>query len=90
MSYCGASYHAPIVLKIMEIKMPWYIQTSMEASRRPINARKKQTLQKCSLKYCVECKKVWQNDWFSSKKKFIQYDDLPSYGVPRVQCTKCK
>ena len=74
----------------MEIKTPWYIQTSNEVNRKPINARRKQTLQKCSLKYCVECKKVWQNDWFSSKKKFIQYEDMPTYGITRKQCEKCK
>jgi len=74
----------------MEIKNPWYIQTSNEVSRKPINVRKKRSLQRCALKYCVDCKKVWQNDWFSSKKKFIQYEDMPTYGVKREQCKKCK
>ena len=73
----------------MKIKMPWYIHTSEEVRRKPIKARKKEPLQRCSLKYCVECKKVWQNDWYANKKKIIHYDDLPTYGIPRVKCYKC-
>ena len=52
----GESYHA-LYLKIMEIKTPWYIQSLTETYRQPINVRKKRSLLKCSLKYCVECKK---------------------------------
>jgi len=85
----GESYHA-LYLKIMEIKTPWYIQSLTETHRQPINVRKKRSLLKCSLKYCVECKKVWQLYWKGSRKRFVQYDNMPSYKITRKQCQKCK
>ena len=41
------------------------------------------------LKYCLKCKKVYEIDSFYRKKE-IHYDGMPTYGLPRALCKKCK
>ena len=73
----------------MKTKTHWYITSFNDVIRKPINSRKKRTLYNSSLKYCIECKKTWQHDWIGGNKKFIQYEDMPSYKLKREKCDKC-
>ena len=41
------------------------------------------------LKYCLKCKKVWEQNALYIKKE-IHYDHMPTYGLPRVDCSNCK
>ena len=41
------------------------------------------------LKYCLKCKKVWEQNALYIKKE-IHYSHMPTYGLPRITCNKCK
>ena len=41
------------------------------------------------LKYCLRCKKVYHIDAITRKKE-MHYSHLPTYGLPRITCKKCK
>ena len=40
------------------------------------------------LRFCKECRVVWQ-EYFTHKKKFITYPDMPTYGLERKKCKMC-
>jgi len=72
----------------MEIELPWYL-----SPQKGYDKKRKTTsnlLHRCTLKHCLECKRVWQYDYSNNRKKFIQYDDMPTYGVIKRTCDKCK
>ena len=37
---------------------------------------------------CIKCNSVWQ-EYFSHKKEFITYPDMPTYGLERKKCKVC-
>ena len=41
------------------------------------------------LKYCLKCKKVYEQNVLYYEKE-IHYSHMPTYGLPRVTCKKCK
>tara|TARA_R100000781_G_scaffold42557_2_gene29224 strand:- start:172 stop:423 length:252 start_codon:yes stop_codon:yes gene_type:complete len=72
----------------METKLPWYLNPIVDF-KKPL--RRSNLLHRCSLRHCVECKKVWQYDYSNpNNKKFIKYDDMPKYGLTKKTCEKCK
>ena len=79
--------HLIIMKDTFEIELPWYLEPIIA---RASQKKPKRQLHRCSLKHCLRCKKNWQYDYSSNKKKFVQYDDMPSYGIHRATCDKCK
>tara|TARA_Y100001938_G_scaffold142699_1_gene214375 strand:+ start:1254 stop:1415 length:162 start_codon:yes stop_codon:yes gene_type:complete len=47
---------------------------------------------KTSLKYCKECKSVWEEFWdkLEGTKKSTKYPDMPTYGLKRITCYGCR
>ena len=39
---------------------------------------------------CTKCKKVWEQFLAYKGKKLITYSHMPSYGLNRKDCKKCK
>tara|TARA_E500000305_G_scaffold80929_1_gene66716 strand:- start:21875 stop:22132 length:258 start_codon:yes stop_codon:yes gene_type:complete len=74
----------------MENNKLWYISDFQKLYQNKITNKTARTQHKCPLKNCVECKTVWQYDWSNSKRKFVQYEDMPKYGLEKQICDKCK
>jgi hypothetical protein len=58
--------------------------------KKPLSKYKKQGInsyKKETLKYCLECKKVWQ---ISITGSILFYKHLPTYGLTRQTCKACK
>jgi hypothetical protein len=73
------------------METPWYLNYWDDKYQKKIVSKKRDKKQhKFPLRNCTKCKKVWQNDWFSSKKKLVHYDDMPKYGITKETCDKCK
>jgi|TARA_R110000765_G_scaffold62374_2_gene121050 hypothetical protein len=45
------------------------------------------TYTKPTLRYCLECEKVWE---ISTTGSILFYRHLPTYKLPRVKCKKCR
>jgi len=70
-----------------KIELPWYL----EPQRRYTKSRTtKLQLHRCTLKHCKNCNSVWQYDYSNNRKKFINYEDMPTYGLIKKTCDKCK
>ena len=39
---------------------------------------------------CTKCEKVWEQFFAYGGKKLITYSHMPSYGLNRKDCKKCK
>tara|TARA_Y100000593_G_C4269990_1_gene316855 strand:+ start:739 stop:963 length:225 start_codon:yes stop_codon:yes gene_type:complete len=44
---------------------------------------------KTNLKYCLNCKYVWE-EWFLGTHNFKKHFDMPTYGLERKICNECK
>tara|TARA_R100000700_G_scaffold41208_1_gene60506 strand:- start:705 stop:953 length:249 start_codon:yes stop_codon:yes gene_type:complete len=74
----------------------WWVTTT-DATRKPARydavASKglkavKRRREKQTLFFCEECSYVWQPSRFPHRQQ--RYEGLPSYGLERKECFKCK
>ena len=66
--------------------MDWILNKKRETGFKP----KKQdinTYSKPALRYCMECKKVWE---ISTAGSILFYNHLPTYKLPRIKCKACR
>lgn len=45
---------------------------------------------KIELKYCPECKRVYQIPVAGGKTKLDHYKNMPTYGLERITCPDCE
>ena len=46
--------------------------------------------EQCNLKYCLECKTVWEKHWYMGKgMQCTKHSDMPSYKLDREFCFDC-
>ena len=65
--------------------MDWILNKKRQVNPKP----KKQginTYVKPTLKYCLNCKKVWE---ISTTGSILFYKHMPTYGLPRKTCKSC-
>jgi hypothetical protein len=65
--------------------MDWILNKKREVNPKP----KKQGINiytKPTLKYCLDCKKVWE---ISTTGSILFYKHMPTYGLTRKTCKSC-
>ena len=67
---------------------PRNIDYEQESKRRKIR-KPKGDIKFNTLYKCLSCDKVWEH-YLTHRRQFIAYTDIPSYGLERNKCLKCK
>lgn len=66
--------------------MDWIINKKQNNNLRPTKKKKVKNYQKAKLRYCLDCKKVWE---ISTSGSILFYEHLPTYGLERRICKSC-
>ena len=66
--------------------MDWIINKKQINALRPKKKKKVINYQKAKLRYCLDCKKVWE---ISTSGSILFYEHLPTYGLERRNCKSC-
>ena len=72
----------------METKIiEWIVNQNVKAQKpKNYSHRNSHAREARRLKYCKQCKRVWENDCTGA---FLSYDNMPTYKLPRKTCKKC-
>ena len=65
--------------------MDWIL--NKKSGNALVKKQSKNTYTKPTLRYCIDCKKVWE---ISTTGSILFYAHLPTYGLPRKGCKSCK
>ena len=65
---------------------PWYLtDRKQRGGNKYVNKKVKLVM-----KFCKSCNKVWEHYRMNNKRQTLKYDDLPTLGLPREKCDKCR
>ena len=65
--------------------MNWYVEQFITENRGDLNARE----EKCNLRYCEKCARVWSRVEFTAKMIYYSRMDVSYYGHPEKKCKEC-